>query len=246
MPYKLEYALKINALGVVSDPIGNLYVFNEKQLFKYSPQMVLQNTFSNKLLGGIYSVDATNPLRILVFYKNNGLVQVLDNMLAPAAPVIDLMQDLAAPPGAVCSSSNGGMWVYFTSAAELVRYDAQFKPMVRTGNLIPVTGFSMNPSQILEDNNLLYLTDPEKGIFVFDLFGTWVKRLPFPEAEFTSVSENKIRFLKEGYLFEYNSLTTSLDSFPFKPEPFIYACLDNISKIKIVTGDSVKIFSSQP
>jgi hypothetical protein len=52
------------------DAFGNIYVINNDEIIKYNVDGVLQKKFSTKRYGKIDFVDAMNPLKVLVYYKD--------------------------------------------------------------------------------------------------------------------------------------------------------------------------------
>ena len=46
--------------------------------------------YSNKLLGDIAQLDVSNPLRPLLFYKDQGVIAVIDNTLSQQKQIISL------------------------------------------------------------------------------------------------------------------------------------------------------------
>ena len=66
--------------SVEIDAFGNVYVINAMQISKYNALGILQKSFSVKRYGKIDFVDASNPLKILVYYKDFQQVLFLDEL----------------------------------------------------------------------------------------------------------------------------------------------------------------------
>ena len=64
------------------DQYGFIYHINKDNLVKFSKEGVPLYNYSNKLLGNITQLDISNPLRPLLFYKDQGIILALDNTLS--------------------------------------------------------------------------------------------------------------------------------------------------------------------
>ena len=88
--YPLAVEVEAKADYFTSDNLGNAYLIKGHEIFKYLPNGKLFNRYSNLMLGNITSVDATNPLKLLLFYRDFSKIQFLDNQLAENRGVISL------------------------------------------------------------------------------------------------------------------------------------------------------------
>jgi len=73
----------------------------------------------------------------------------------------------------------------------------------KTGNLSLLLGRTIRANQMIERGNLLYVRDSEKGIYVFDVYGNWVKTIPLNIASKIEVYNDLIYFLDNGKVFKY-------------------------------------------
>ncbi|MBL0031905.1 MAG: hypothetical protein IPP27_06880 [Bacteroidetes bacterium] len=67
--------------------------------------------FSRNNLGSIRSIDASNPMKILMFYPDFAQLVVLNNKLAEQSS-INLRASEINQPIVACGSENGGYWIY--------------------------------------------------------------------------------------------------------------------------------------
>ncbi len=168
--------LKQNDYSVV-DRLGNLYLINKDEIEKYKDGVAIKK-FSRKTYGRINNVDASNAMRILLFYKNANKIIFLDNQLSENSDVLDLFKLPSITVSEVCNSSNNQFWVFDANNAELLKIGLDLSISLRTGNLNNQINESITPIQIKEVNNQLFLLDQTLGIFVFDYFGTLIKKIP--------------------------------------------------------------------
>lgn len=176
--YKLIRTIEVSADFFTTDNQSNIYVVKGHELSKYNAAGKLLYKYSNKNFGNITFVDASNMLRILIFYKDFSQVVFLDNTLSQNGEPINLVTlDVNQAP-LVCSSYNSGMWVYDQQNFSLIRYDKSLADIQHTGNLNQLLNDSLQPGGMIEYDNRLYLSNPRSGIMIFDIYGTYYKTIP--------------------------------------------------------------------
>lgn len=204
----------------VVDALGNMYVIHGDEIKKYNPSGVFLKTFSNKRYGRIEDMDVSNPLKILVYYRDFQQVLFLDNQLSPATEVISLEKAGYEQASLVCSSLNNSFWLYDKQNNELMRFDAELRPLVKTGNLKRILDLDIQPNYMRESGNYLYLNCPKEGILVFDIYGTFYKTIPIKNLkEFTIINGN-IFYYENFVLKEYQAQTFNTIEKPF-PDPLL-------------------------
>src|SRR5687768_7815077 len=78
---KTLYTLKHPFNLFTNDNLSNLYLINGEEIIKYSPTGKQLLKYSNKRFGNITTIDATNALKILLYYKDFQQLVFLDNQL---------------------------------------------------------------------------------------------------------------------------------------------------------------------
>ncbi len=201
----IKFAKKNN--GVKADPFGNVYVIGTNEISKYNYKGILQKTFSNKRYGKISFLDVTNPLKILVYYKDFQQIVFLDDQLTLSNNPISLENLGYEQTSLVCSSMNNSFWLYNNQNNELVRYSKELKPLVKTGNLKQILQSDIKPNFIKEHNGNLYLNCPSFGILVFDIYGTFSKTIPLKNLKEFDVVNGNIFYFENNTLKEYQLQT---------------------------------------
>ena len=65
---RIKFSEKNSRLEI--DGFGNMYVITDNEIIKYSATGNVQKKFSTKRYGRIENIDAMNPLKVLVYYKD--------------------------------------------------------------------------------------------------------------------------------------------------------------------------------
>ena len=213
---KTLFTVKSTSDFFTTDNLGNTYLIKGEEIKKYSQTGDLLKIFSNKTTGKITSLDATNPLRILVFYKDFATILIIDDLLSQNGDPMNLLDYSLEQSDAICTSFNNGIWFFNRENMELVRLDESFKPVVNTGNLNRLLGADFKPNFMIENNGYLYLNNPLEGVYVFDIYGTYFKTIPIKNLQRFQVKDNNMFYYIGGILKSYNIKDLSQKELPFK------------------------------
>ncbi len=200
-------SIPVKAEHVSTDNLSNVYLLNNDVLQKYDPQGNLLKTYSNMNFGRISSIDASNPMKIILFYRNFLQVVFLDNTLAQNGDPISI-ETLGYPQTQfICSSHDNGMWIYDQQNFELLRFDQNLLLVNQTGNLAQLLSMDLKPRAMLEYNNRLYVNNPSTGILVFDVFGTYYKTIPITDIHDFQFKGDELVYYQDGKLNTFNLKT---------------------------------------
>ncbi len=192
----------------VMDNLDNLYLISSGgQIRKYNANgdsVAIYNQTRN--FGKLFSIDVTNPLQPLLFYKDFSTVVLLDRFLANRTS-IDLRRFNILQPAAVGISYDNNIWVYD-------EWDNKLKKINESGNLLLSTvdfrtAFNepVRPQKIIDNNTLVYLADTATGVFVFDNYGTYKKKIPAKNWQSIAVKDNYIISTNSTSIGVYNTQT---------------------------------------
>lgn len=193
--------------SIKTDGFGNIYVINNDKISKYNASGVFQKTFSTKRYGKIDFLDATNPLKILIYFRDFQQLLFLDNQLTASSNMISLESIGYEQASLVCSSANNGFWLYDKQNNELIRFDQDSKVLVKTGNLKRILNIDIKPNYLKEHNGYVYLNCPTEGILVFDIYGTFAKTMPLKNLREFDVINGNVYYFEKKTLKEYQSQT---------------------------------------
>jgi len=201
---KLMYALSHKHNYLTVDNLGNLFLVKDNEIVKYLSGGKYFNRYSNLKLGNIHFVDATNALRVMLFYKDYQQLIFLDNQLTQKRNAVSLEDMGLEQTDLVCASANNGFWLYNKANNELLRFNEALKKIASTGNLKQILQTELNPNYLTEYNNNVYLNCPETGVYIFDIFGTFSKLIPVKNIKELQVAEQIFYFATDSGFCSYN------------------------------------------
>ena len=176
--FQLIKTIEMEADFFTTDNQCNVYVIKGNELTKFDKTGKLLYKYSNNNFGNITFVDASNMLKIVVFYRNYLQAVFLDNTLSLNGEPISFEKLGFVQTQLICSSHNSGMWIYDQQNLQLLRLDQNFQITQQTGNLAALLSITIQPDQLMEYDNKVYLNNPATGILVFDIYGTYYKTIP--------------------------------------------------------------------
>lgn len=242
--FKLIKTIRQPGDYITTDNLGNLYIIKQNEIIKYNQSGDYFSRYSNKQLGSISYVDVTNPLKIVVLYRDFSQVLFLDNMLAETSSKIRL-QDIQLEQTTLAGSSyNNGVWLYNLINFELRRLDQDFNQTHQVLNINQIVGYDINPNYLLENGSFVYLNNPETGILVFDIFGSYYKTIPIKGLSSFQVKENVLYYFKDNKLKSHEVKFAEEHNFYLPDTAFVQNIRIEKDKFFVHKKDSVSIFQS--
>ena len=142
-----------------------------------------------------------------MFDNEKGSVKFLDNTLTEIYSEFDLTDQDIIQPVLVCESFNGNaFWVLDEAGMQLLKLNQNLEVVTRVDNLGYLFENKETPIQMFEKNDQLYIHFPNKGIAIFDTFGTFLNYLPL-NSNWIDVQNN--------YLFTLKNNQIEILEFPF-------------------------------
>jgi hypothetical protein len=198
--FTLIKSIEISGDYISSDNLGNIYLVDDHKLIKYDDNGNLLFTYSSLIDGNISAIDVSDPMKILLFYKDFGRIKFLDNKLSVKGDYVGL-QDLSLEQASLaCLSYENSFWVYDPLSIKIYRIDQNLQINQSSSNISQLTGNSFNPCYMAEYNNLLYVTDTAAGVFIFDRYAGLTKTIPIKNIHFFQIINEKIAYSKSGKL----------------------------------------------
>jgi len=231
-----------NIADVALDNLDNLYIISPtgqiKKLNAAGDSVGVYNQAKN--YGKLYTIDVSNPLKILLFYKDFSTIVVLDRLLANHS-TIDLKQYSVLNPSAIGNSYDNNIWVYDEFDNKLKKIDEQGNKLLETPDFRTLFDEAIAPQKIFNENGLVYLADSTNGVYVFDNYGSFKKRIPVKSWQTISIANGNIISANNESIAVFNSSTflQSQRRMPFKP--YLHSFLTP-SKLVNFSNTSIQVY----
>jgi hypothetical protein len=220
-------SIEFKGRAFTTDQTGSYYEIYSNQIIKIGKNGQRQFTYSNNILGEISSVDVSNPMKIVVFFKDFSKVVVLDNTLTEQGGVLDLNEISLEETSLVCTSYNNGIWYYNPVKFQLTRIENTINITNTSANISTLLNKNIQPNFLVEFNNRVYLNDSTQGVLVFDIYGTYLKTLPIFGLTTFQVKEKYLLYVNQlGQIETYDFFT--LEKLVYKPLQYT-----NIKNVRI-------------
>ena len=132
-PYNLTASITGDVVDFTVDNLDNVYVLTSTdQLKKYNANGDSVAVFNNvKKFGKVSTVDVSNPLKVLLYYKDFSTIVVLDRLLT-VRNTIDLRQQNIYQVNAIGQSYDNNIWLYDEQNSKLKKIDESGKVLLET------------------------------------------------------------------------------------------------------------------
>jgi hypothetical protein len=242
--FRLLRTVPVQASDFAVDQLDNLYLLtNGGMLKKFGPAGDSIAVFNNvRRFGKIYGLDVSNPLRPLLFYKDFSTIVLLDRFLSQKA-VVDLRRQGIAQASAAATSYDNNLWIFDAVENKLKKLDESGRVLLATADFRQLFGTAFSPEKIVDQDNSVYLFDPNVGVLRFDYYGTFQKKFPASSWRSFQVLDRQLVGVQNGALVLFNTGTFLQRQYQF-PSSFggFQRYLVSNSKLFALGKDSVSIY----
>lgn len=226
------------------DNLDNLYIISSSgQIRKFDSNGDSTGTYNQvRNFGKLFSLDVSNPLRPLLFYKDFSTVVLLDRFLSNRS-TLDLRRHNILQPGAVGLSYDNNIWVFDEYDNKLKKVDEQGNKLLETPDFRTIFSEPMRPQKIINNNGFVILADTASGIFMFDNYGSFKKKIPLKKWQSITVKENYLIQTHQNEIVVYNTATFIDTKKQILPsfQPYIRS-FSTAGKLVTFTNDSLRIY----
>lgn len=198
-----------------TDNLGNIYLLTAtnqiKKLNEKGDSIAVYNDV--RRYGKVYSIDATNPLKVLVYYKDFSTIIILDRLLNVRSTV-DLRRQNILQARAITTSYDNNVWVFDELDSKLKKIDESGKVLLESTDYRQVFDSVPTPTAMYDRDGQLYMYDPAKGLFVFDYYGGKKNNFQILHlADLQVIDKNTITARDGSHLFLYKPTSLQLSAF---------------------------------
>ncbi|MCX8021019.1 MAG: hypothetical protein N2747_11060 [Chitinophagaceae bacterium] len=165
--------MKGDMVDFTVDHLDNIYILNSRnQIKKYNVNGDSVAVYNDiRRYGQATLIDVSNPLRVLLYYKDFATVVMLDRFLN-VVNVVDFRKQGILQAKAIGQSFDNKIWIYDELECKLKKIDEQGRLIQETPDFRLILTPPFNPGKIFDENRNVYLYDSLRGVYVFDYFGT--------------------------------------------------------------------------
>lgn len=213
------FTLQKNIPGSIAsfavDNLENLYILNSSgQLKKLNEKGDSLAVFNNiKKYGEATFIDVSNPLKVLLYYRDFSTVVILDRLLNMRT-AIDLRKSDILQAKAVALSYDSKIWVYDEVQNKLKKMDDEGKLLLETPDFRLLFNQTAQPQHIFDQDKLVYLYDSIQGFFVFDYYGALKNKILITKWQHVKIVGKYIFGTDAEFIYRYNITTFRYDKWP--------------------------------
>jgi len=152
--------------------------------------------------GKLSYVEAQNPWKTILFYQNFSTIVLLDKYLN-ALGNINLRNKNIFRVKAVTNSYDNNIWLFDEQDNKLKKIDDNGNVLLETVDFRLLFDAPPTPQQIVDRDGFVYLYDAEKGIYLFDYYGSFKSKMAVLNWNNFTVIEKNIYGFDSINLYKY-------------------------------------------
>jgi hypothetical protein len=186
------------------DNLDNIYILNSRnQVKKLNANGDSVTIFNDvRKFGKASLIDVSNPLKVLLYYKDFATVAILDRFLN-TVNTIDLRRSNVLQAKTIGQSYDNKLWVYDELESKLKKIGEDGKLLQETPDFRMLFDIAPQPQKIFDENRYVYLYDSASGVYVFDYYGALRNNILIRNWKNFKVTGNYIFGSKNDTLYRY-------------------------------------------
>ena len=202
------------------DNLGNVYLLSrDNRLKKINNRGDSVGAFNEvRRYGKLYSMEVTNPLKTLLYYRNFSTIIVLDRFMN-IVNTIDLRKQNIFQVKAIAQSYDNQIWLYDEQNNKLKKIGDDGSILMETIDLRTVFEEVPSPEKIMDQGGYVYLYDPAKGMYMFDIYGSFKSKVSYQQLNNVHVIGQTMVGTNNGELLFYTLGTLQEKRYPLPGDP---------------------------
>lgn len=217
--FQLQKLIKGDIVAFTVDNLDNVYLLNSRnQVKKIDSNGDSVAVFNDvKKYGKASLIDVSNPLKVLLYYKDFTTIVVLDRFLN-VRNTIDLRKQNIYQARAIGQSYDNKIWVYDEIENKLKKIDEDGTLLQETTDFRFLIGSAPTPLKIFDENKYVYLYDSTMGVYVFDYYGALKNNIMIHNWHNFKVVGKNIYGSKSDTLYRYEISNFVYDEWKLPPQ----------------------------
>lgn len=243
--FKLIRTISGDIKAFTVDNLDNVYLLSStNQVKKLNANGDSVGVYNNvKRFGQATLIDVSNPLKVLLYYRDFATIVVLDRFLN-VVNTIDLRKQDILQVRAIGQSYDNKIWLYDELDNKLKKVDDDGRVLLETPDFRQLFGDAPIPQKIFDQDKYVYLYDSTKAVFVFDYYGSLKNKILISGWHNFRVNGRYIFGTKDHKLYRYDIRSFSFDEWRVPPEFFSAAAFSFSSfRLYALKQDLVEVYS---
>lgn len=210
-PFELITKVAIDDANFTTDRFGNFYTIRKMEIKKFTDQGVFYKSYNFNDLGNLNYIDATNPLKLMLFKADFNIIRIIDNRMNMQGELqLTYNTDLGLPKLA-CIADDGNYWIYDQQNQRLVKVNQLVETLLVGNSFAQFIETPLNPKLLVSAENWLVMRNSDSLFFVFDRYGNYYRNLNVPDIKNLQVRGHYLQYFKEGklYIFDIDTMKES-------------------------------------
>jgi hypothetical protein len=213
----LRNTFPLRARFTTADNLGNLYLITpQNAVEKHSPDGRLLTRYTNNRAGFATAVDATNPMKIIVWYADFRVVAFLDRNLTPLGE-LNLIQAGYPEVRTVAAAADGNLWIYDEVAFQLKKISPEGTALAESQRLNALLLQRLPIESLRDDGSSVYAFAPDVGLLSFDAYAQFRYRQPIEGAKACMAAFERAACLTDSHLLLLDRLRLTERRLPLPP-----------------------------
>lgn len=227
------------------DNLDNIYLLNSNyQVKKLNSNGDSVGVFNAvRKFGQPTLIDVSNPLKILLYYRDFATIVMLDRFLN-MINTIDLRKQNILQVRAIGQSYDNKIWVYDELESKLKKIDDDGSLLGETPDFRQLFGSAPSPQKIFDQDKYVYLYDSAQAVFVFDYYGALKNKILIAGWSNFKVAGKYIFGSGNNKLYRYDIKTFRVDEWDMPAELYKSKAF-NFSTFRLyaLRDDSIEIYN---
>jgi hypothetical protein len=211
--------LKGDIVAFTVDNLDNIYLLSStnqvKKLGAAGDSIAVFNDVKN--YGQATLIDVSNPLKVLLYYRDFATIVVLDRQLN-VRNKIDLRKHNILQVTAIGQSYDNKIWLYDEVENKLKKIDEDGTLLLETPDFRQLFGRAPSPQKVFDQDLLVYLYDSTEAVYVFDYYGSLKNKILIKGWNNFRLGGKYIFGSKSNQLYRYDIGTFSYDEWEMPKE----------------------------
>ena len=243
--FKLVKVINGDIVAFTVDNLDNVYLLSStNQVKKLNANGDSVAVFNDvKKFGQATLIDVSNPLKVLLYYRDFTTIVVLDRLLN-VRNIIDLRKQGIFQVRAISQSYDNKIWLYDEVDNKLKKIDEDGKLLLETPDFRQLFGEAPSPGKIFDQDQFVYLYDSAKAVFVFDYYGSLKNKILISGWHNFKVAGKYIFGSANNKLFRYDIKTFRIDEWKMPDELYRSQSFNfSVSRLYALKKDRIEIYS---